>query len=184
LELLGAKGLPGIADMGLEEAVEGDGSMALPITPIGQTSAVETNAIVAASVAKPSPAPAVGSAPSSNVIPQDVVTLSAAAKATPASAPATSAAPANAAPASAPPLIVASSAGAGAAASASSSLEATLEIQEQVQQLANQGLSANQIAANLNISVNAVETYLTAPQALPSASAATPGSATTGRITL
>jgi orotate phosphoribosyltransferase-like protein len=39
-----------------------------------------------------------------------------------------------------------------------------LALEEQVQQLSFQGLSVNQIAANLNISVSEAQLYLTGPQ--------------------
>ena len=51
---------------------------------------------------------------------------------------------------------------ASASSTASTAASTAALIQEEVQQLANQGLSANQIASNLNVSVSTVEIYLSA----------------------
>ncbi|MGB7727787.1 MAG: hypothetical protein WBL50_07130 [Candidatus Acidiferrum sp.] len=85
--------------------------------------------------------------------------------------------------------IVASSAapsiGSNLPASAVSNIQvssvATVSVQVQVQQLASQGLSANQIASNLNVSVSTVDLYLTTASPVGASSAA-PALAANNRI--
>jgi DNA-directed RNA polymerase specialized sigma24 family protein len=109
-------------------------------------------------------------------VPQDTVTISAQANAIAnsvaaqtASAKGTPVAPATANTNAAP--IAATAANAIALASATSS---TLALEQQVQQLSFQGLSASEIAANLNIPVSEVQIYLTGTQATSAAQAAPP----------
>ncbi|MGB2632990.1 MAG: LuxR C-terminal-related transcriptional regulator [Candidatus Acidiferrum sp.] len=58
---------------------------------------------------------------------------------------------------------------------------ATVSVQVQVQQMASQGLSANQIASNLNVSVSTVDLYLTTASPVGASSAA-PALAASNRI--
>jgi DNA-directed RNA polymerase specialized sigma24 family protein len=102
-------------------------------------------------------------------VPQDTVTISAQASAI------ANSAVAQTANAKATP-VAATTANVAALVNATSS---TLALEQQVQQLSFQGLSANEIAANLDIPVSEVQLYLTGPQA-PSAAQTTPAPQTTG----
>jgi DNA-binding NarL/FixJ family response regulator len=83
-------------------------------------------------------------------VPQDTVTISAQASANSNSAVSQTAS-------AKPPSVAAAPANGSAAPSATNSV---LALQQQVQQLSFQGLSVNQIAANLNVSVSTVRLYL------------------------
>jgi hypothetical protein len=114
-------------------------------------------------------------------VPQDTVTISAQASAIANSAVAQTAnakaTPIPAAPANATAApVAATTTNVAALVNATSS---TLALEQQVQQLSFQGLSVNEIAANLDIPVSEVQLYLTGPQA-PSAAQTTPAPQTAG----
>jgi len=104
--------------------------------------------------------------PAPSAVPQDTVTISDQAQAQSLSASAS------------PPNITASVI--SSLASSSSASSTSLAIQEQVQSLANQGWSVNQIASNLNVSVTTVELYVSPAPAETSNNTA--ASATAARI--
>lgn len=130
---------------------------------VNQAQAAPT--VTAAEVQAQAPPP-VQTQANSVAIPRDTVTISPQAQ----SIVATAAAP-----------NIGSSALTNAVSNIQPSSSATVSVQVQVQQLASQGLSANQIASNLNVSVSTVDLYLTtAPPA--GASNAAPAPAANSRI--
>jgi hypothetical protein len=164
----------GIADIGTEGVLKGGSAMTSSIQQINPTAANTDPAATTTATA------AIATTKSKNTvqapIPQDTVTISAQASAIAnsattqtASAKATPVAPATANTNAAP--VAATAANAIALASATSS---TLALEQQVQQLSFQGLSASEIAANLNIPVSEVQIYLTGTQAGSAAQTAPP----------
>jgi hypothetical protein len=185
-----AKVIRGIADIGKEGVYERGSAMT---SSIQQTSPVAANTDPAATTsATAATATTKSKNPVQAAVPQDTVTISAqasaiansaatqtsSAKATPlvAATANTNAAPAaNANPTAVPVAAATSNATPPAVANAIALATATssmLALEQQVQQLSFQGLSASEIAANLNIPVGEVQLYLTGTQAASAAQTA------------
>jgi DNA-binding NarL/FixJ family response regulator len=160
---IGTNGGRAIADMTLEDALERGALMVSAVAPINPAPAITADTTVAAPTAKPQDT-------AQSAVPQDTVTISDQAQSIPASA---------ATPSLSPSLISSLS----SSASPSSSSSASLAVQEQMQALANQGWSVNQIASNLNVAVSTVEQYVSAAQAAGTSNP-TAAPATTPRIPL
>jgi DNA-binding NarL/FixJ family response regulator len=83
------------------------------------------------------------------------------------------------------PVANAPAANNGAGSAALAAVQSTLQLEQQVQQMANQGLTVNQIASNLDVSVSTVQLYLaTAQPANANAPTTGPGTTTTTHITI
>jgi DNA-binding NarL/FixJ family response regulator len=128
--------------------------------------------------------PAKSNAAAPSAVPQDTVTISAQAQSSAATAPTAAAPPANAtSPASTNSTATTAAPPAPSTNSASAATTSTLVLSQEIQQLASQGLNANQIAANLNVSLSTVQLYLPSAQAPAPNTTAQPAAANASSTT-